>query len=263
MASDTTVNHGIGGKLGKVAGRSNSGKAILHTIDPRFILGIAKVSEFGSRKYHMRNFLMAPGMCWSDVYGSLMRHLLAYWAGEELDVGPNGEFGETDDPETNMKWSGLPHIDMVAWNTMVLCTYRNYAVFHPGDDRPSILEYVGGIWRDWEAEFNEIRGLDAKSEPVQEERMRERILDQDNKGTKLGDDMTLQTATGLRPIEDDDIPMFAEEVRKAKDFTEIMTIVGLEMKRRGWDGVTFSTSDRITFSINPGDIRRHRAAMED
>lgn len=170
MSSDTTPTHGIGGKLGKVAGRSNSGKAIVHTIDPKFILGIAAVSEFGSRKYHMRNFLMAPGMCWSDVYGSLMRHLLAYWGGEELDVGPNGEFGETDDPETNMKWSGLPHIDMVAWNVMVLCTYRNHEVFHPGDDRPATLEYEGGLWKEWEAEFNTIREIDAMANPVSEER---------------------------------------------------------------------------------------------
>ncbi len=171
MTSDTTPKHGIGGTLGQVAGRSNGGKAIVHTIDPKFILGIAAVSEFGSRKYHMRNFLMAPGMCWSDIYGSLMRHLLAYWAGEELDVGPNGEFGETDDPATNMRWSGLPHIDMVAWNVMVLCTYRNHEVFHPGDDRPATLEYVGGLWKEWQSEFDAIRDIDAKAEPVGEERM--------------------------------------------------------------------------------------------
>lgn len=170
MTKDTTENHGTGGKLGKVAGRSNSGKSIVHTIDPKFILGIAAVSEFGARKYHMRNFLMAPGMCWSDVYGSLMRHLMAYWSGEEFDLGPNGESGETDDPDTNMKWSGLPHIDMVAWNVMVLCTYRNHVVFHPGDDRPSSIEYDGGIWQDWKNEFDAIRGIDASPEPVIEEK---------------------------------------------------------------------------------------------
>lgn len=133
----------------------------MHTIDPNFILGIARVSAFGAKKYHMRNFLMAPGMKWSQVYDSLMRHLMAYWAGEELDVGPNGEFGETGDPATDMQWSGLPHIDMVAWNVMVLCTYRNHEAFHPGDDRPSTLEYEGGIWKDWQDEFDAIRQIDA------------------------------------------------------------------------------------------------------
>jgi hypothetical protein len=171
MTSDTTTpEHGINGQLGRVAGRSDKGKPIMHTIDPNFILGIARVSAFGAKKYHMRNFLMAPGMRWSQVYDSLMRHLMAYWAGEELDVGPNGEFGETDDPATNMQWSGLPHIDMVAWNVMVLCTYRNHSVFHPGDDRPSTLEYDGGIWKEWEAEFDAIRMIDAKAEPLPEEK---------------------------------------------------------------------------------------------
>lgn len=171
MTSDTnTPEHAIGGKLGKVAGRSDKGKPIMHTIDPNFIRGIAEVSAFGAKKYHMRNFLMAPGMKWSQVYDSLMRHLMAYWAGEEFDVGPNGEFGETDDPETNMQWSGLPHINMVAWNVMVLCTYRNHEVFHPGDDRPATLEYDGGIWADWQEEFDEIRQIDSKREPVPEEK---------------------------------------------------------------------------------------------
>lgn len=138
----------------------------MHTIDPNFILGIAKVSAFGAKKYHMRNFLMAPGMKWSQVYDSLMRHLMAYWAGEELDVGPNGEFGETDDPATNMQWSGLPHIDMVAWNVMVLCTYRSHAVYHPGDDRPSSLEYDEGLWKEWEERFRSIQQIASEINPV-------------------------------------------------------------------------------------------------
>lgn len=140
----------------------------MQTIDPKFILGIAAVSEFGARKYHMRNFLMAPGMEWSKVYGSLMRHLLAYWSGEEYDVGPNGEYGPTDDPDTDMKWSGLPHIDMVAWNVMVLCTYRNHSVYHPGDDRPSTIEYEGGIWKEWEERFNTIRQIASSPEPTRD-----------------------------------------------------------------------------------------------
>lgn len=142
----------------------------MHTIDPNFILGIAKVSAFGAKKYHMRNFLMAPGMKWSQVYDSLMRHLMAYWAGEEFDVGPNGEFGETGDPATNMQWSGLPHIDMVAWNVMVLCTYRNYAVYHPGDDRPSTLEYDEGLWKEWEERFRAIQQIASSPVPLPEER---------------------------------------------------------------------------------------------
>lgn len=167
MASDTpTPTHGTGGNLGKVAGRSDQGKAILHTIDPDFILGIGRISEFGARKYHMRNFLMAPGMEWSRVYESLLRHLFLWWGGEELDVGPNGEFGPTDDPETNMKWSGMPHLLHVAWNVMVLYTYSRHDPYHGGDDRPGTLEYVNGDWQDWRGEFDAARGLIKLEEPV-------------------------------------------------------------------------------------------------
>lgn len=166
MTSDTKQSsgegerHGLGGTLGQVAGRSSKGKSIVHTIDPDFILGIGRISEFGARKYHRRNFLMAPGMEWSQVYESLLRHLFAWWGGEELDIGPNGEFGPTDDPETNMKWSGMPHLLHVAWNVMALYTYSHNEVYHPGDDRPSTLEYAGGSWKAWNATFEAIRTRD-------------------------------------------------------------------------------------------------------
>lgn len=159
MASDTnTPTHGTGGKLGQIAGRSDTGKSILHTIDPDFINGIGRISEFGARKYHMRNFLMAPGMEWSRVYESMLRHVFLYWGGEECDVGPNGEFGETDDPDTNMKWSGMPHLLHAAWNVMVLYTYSRHKPFAPGDDRPGTLEYVGGDWKDWRGEMDAAQG---------------------------------------------------------------------------------------------------------
>lgn len=133
----------------------------MHTIDPDFILGIGRISEFGARKYHMRNFMMAPGMEWSRVYESMLRHLFAWWGGEENDVGPDGEYGPTDDEDTNMKWSGLPHLLHVAWNVMVLYTYSRHEVYAPGDDRPSTIEYAGGIWQEWRDEFDRIREIDA------------------------------------------------------------------------------------------------------
>lgn len=136
MTSDTTPKIAIGGQLGQVAGRSNAGKSILHTIDPDFILGIGRISEFGARKYHMRNFLMTPGMAWSSVYESLLRHLLAYWDGEENDAE-----------------SGLPHLLHAAWNLMCLYTYNRHEQYHPGDDRPSTTERQGRKWADVNAEF--------------------------------------------------------------------------------------------------------------
>lgn len=121
-----------------MAGRSNQGKPILHTIDPEFILGIGKVSEFGNRKYHYRNFLITPGMKWSDVYESLLRHLLAFWAGDETD-----------------EESGLHHLLHAAWNLMVLYSYSVRSEYSTGDNRPSMVEWDGRLWEDWRKEFEE------------------------------------------------------------------------------------------------------------
>ena len=143
MTSDTTLKHGIGGQLGQIAGRSNQGKNIMHTIDPDFILGIGRISEFGARKYHHRNFLMAPGMPWGDVYESLLRHLFAFWGGEEND-----------------EESGMPHLLHAAWNVMALYTYSHNPEYTPGDNRPSKIEYGGKKWADWEFEFDKARQND-------------------------------------------------------------------------------------------------------
>lgn len=112
----------------------------MHTIDPDFILGIGKISEFGARKYHHRNFLMAPGMKWSDVYESLLRHLFAFWNGEEND-----------------EESGLPHLLHASWNMMALYTYSHRPEYSAGDNRPSMTEWDGRLWKDWEKEFEEAR----------------------------------------------------------------------------------------------------------
>jgi hypothetical protein len=114
----------------------------LHTIDPTFIEGIGKISAFGAQKYHMRNFLMAPGMAWSSVYESLQRHLFSFWNGEEND-----------------EESGLPHLLHVAWNVMVLYTYSHREPYQPGDDRPSTLEYVGKKWTDQNQAFRRCQEL--------------------------------------------------------------------------------------------------------
>lgn len=145
------TRHGTGGKLGEVAGRSNSGKPILHTIDPDFILGIARVSAFGAQKYHMRNFLMAPGMTWSTTYESALRHLFAWWGGEGTD-----------------EESGMPHLLHASWNLMALYTYSHRGQYAPGDDRPASLEYLGLSWKDWEARFEEVRTRKPEQETPQD-----------------------------------------------------------------------------------------------
>lgn len=78
-------------------------KVRVSLVQPGFILGTAKVLTFGANKYGVDNWKLIPN---SEVYrykDALMRHLLAYLAGEKVD------------PD-----SGLLHLDHIAANTMFL-----------------------------------------------------------------------------------------------------------------------------------------------
>ena len=83
-------------------------------VDPAFILGVAAVSTMGARKYAAGNWL--GGMDWSRFYGAALRHLLAWYAGQDTD------------PE-----SGLPHLHHAAWSLMALAAYQRQGL--GGDDR--------------------------------------------------------------------------------------------------------------------------------
>jgi dATP/dGTP diphosphohydrolase/uncharacterized protein DUF4406 len=80
---------------------------------------LARVYTHGARKYGDRNY--ARGILWGRVFGAIMRHLWAFWRGEDLD------------PE-----SGLPHTIHAAWGCFTLTEYmktrRNW------DDRPVFTE---------------------------------------------------------------------------------------------------------------------------
>lgn len=79
------------------------------------IMSLARVLTYGARKYDSRNW--ERGLEWSRPYGAAMRHLLAWWGGEDID------------PE-----SGLPHLEHALCNLAFL---REYMDTHPElDDRP-------------------------------------------------------------------------------------------------------------------------------
>lgn len=87
---------GVGDFNGKVDGSGyktvmDSPKTPIELIPPQFLEGIAAVLQFGAKKYARNNWM--KGMSWSVVFGSIMRHLWAWFRGEE------------NDPE-----SGLPHL---------------------------------------------------------------------------------------------------------------------------------------------------------
>jgi hypothetical protein len=76
---------------------------------------LVKVFTFGSHKYADRNW--EKGMSWGRVYAALLRHLTAFWRGEELD------------PESN-----LPHLAHVVWNAIALLEFTK--THKELDDRP-------------------------------------------------------------------------------------------------------------------------------
>ena len=74
-----------------------------------FFLEVARVAEYGATKYAERNW--ERGMSWGHCFSGAMRHLWAWWSGEETD------------PE-----SGCSHLAHAAWNCMALWEYRRRAI---------------------------------------------------------------------------------------------------------------------------------------
>lgn len=109
------------GILDKIETRSRTekdtvGKAPVSRIPEEAIIGEAEVFEFGSKKYAWDGFKESPPSV-HDLVSAIMRHAMKIASGEDLDLGPNGEHGQTDDSKTNMKWSGKPH-----WAHIRCCT---------------------------------------------------------------------------------------------------------------------------------------------
>lgn len=90
-------------------------KIKLHLLPPDVLEEIGKVLTFGAAKYSERNW--ENGMSWSRPYGALLRHMFAWWKGED------------NDPET-----GLSHLAHAGCCLFFLLAYskRNVGT----DDRP-------------------------------------------------------------------------------------------------------------------------------
>ncbi len=69
--------------IAKEGHKDDSGKPAFHLLAPEALEEIAKVLEFGARKYAPRNW--ERGMSWSRPFGAMMRHLWAWWGGEAKD----------------------------------------------------------------------------------------------------------------------------------------------------------------------------------
>ena len=84
--------------------RHNSGKPELSYIltFPRAVKLFARVCMYGASKYDRGNYLKGAPL--SQYVDCLMRHLQAWWSGEDIDTE-----------------SGQHHLGHVVWNALCLC----------------------------------------------------------------------------------------------------------------------------------------------
>lgn len=99
--------------------KDDAGKAPYHLIAPELLEQVAEVLAFGQKKYTPRNW--EGGMAWHRPFAAAMRHLWAWWRGEQ------------DDPET-----GLSHLAHAACCVMFLMAYNSRQIGE--DDRPTPLD---------------------------------------------------------------------------------------------------------------------------
>lgn len=87
-----------------------------HLLPSEYLEATAEVLKFGAKKYSARNW--EAGMNWSRPFSALMRHMWAWWRGEEAD------------PET-----GMSHLWHASCCIAFLVTYEQRKVGK--DDRPT------------------------------------------------------------------------------------------------------------------------------
>lgn len=95
--------------------RNDGGKNRVDLLPVRPLERVAEVLSAGLNKYPERNW--EPGMAWSRCYASALRHLFAWWRGEDKD------------PQT-----GLSHLAHCACNILFLLEYQELQ--RGTDDRP-------------------------------------------------------------------------------------------------------------------------------
>lgn len=99
------------------AGRSDLGKLRYDLLPPKVIEDLVTVLSGGAAKYGDSNWRNDGGMAWSRCYASLMRHLQAWYQGQDTD------------PE-----SGLSHLAHAMCNLTFLMEYER--TNQQRDDRP-------------------------------------------------------------------------------------------------------------------------------
>lgn len=105
--------------------KDDGGKAPIHLIPPEALFSLAKILDFGQRKYEARNW--EKGLAWSRCFGAANRHLWYWWGGAAPST-KNFMFGEIDDE------TGYSHLWHCLACIVFLVTYEERQIGE--DDRP-------------------------------------------------------------------------------------------------------------------------------
>jgi hypothetical protein len=101
------------------ATKHDEGKIRFDLIPPQPLWDLAEVYTIGEQKYSARNW--EKGLPWGRVFAAVMRHLWAFWNGEDVD--------EED---------GLSHLAHAAWGCFALLEYLR--THRELDDRSVMLD---------------------------------------------------------------------------------------------------------------------------
>lgn len=98
------------------APKYDTGKARLDLVPISGVMAVADVFGYGAEKYYANSWRTGKMVDWSRTYGSVLRHLFAFWSGQD------------NDPE-----STKPHLAHAATQLMILIEHQN--INKEGDDR--------------------------------------------------------------------------------------------------------------------------------
>lgn len=102
--------------------KHDSHKPRMDLLPPEMLVGISQVLTYGANKYSANNW--ANGAEWGRYYGAMMRHMVAWWSGEDFD----------DE-------SGLSHLHHAGCCLAFLMAYENRGL--GTDDRPKGASNAG------------------------------------------------------------------------------------------------------------------------
>jgi hypothetical protein len=148
---------------GEVQGgvKHDLGKTMYELLPPEFLEGVAYVLTFGAKKYAARNW--EHGIAYGRCFGALMRHLWAWWRGEDLDretgkshlwhAGCELAFLITFEArgmtQFDDRWKGVPDESPTRDNVPVVGGEVTAALAAPREDAQPVSGRHGGLLVQW------------------------------------------------------------------------------------------------------------------